>query len=142
MTKKAKIQGKKSPGLAKKQTKRSIAIRKKVSITEGVSKSKHEEKAYALLTEICGFPPQREVKFHPTRRWRFDFAYVEQRIAIEVEGGTWVGGRHVHPSGYRSDCEKYNQAARLGWRVVRVVPELVTRAYFEALFENGGQFKN
>jgi very-short-patch-repair endonuclease len=65
-------------------------------------------------------PPAREHRFHPTRRWRFDFAWVEQRLAIEIEGGLWRGGRHQTATGYRADCEKYNAATLLGWRVLRL----------------------
>lgn len=60
-----------------------------------------------------------EHRFHPTRRWRFDLAIPEHRIAIEVEGGVWTRGRHTRGSGYLADLEKYNAAAALGWTVLR-----------------------
>lgn len=64
-----------------------------------------------------------EHKFHPVRRWRFDFAFVAQKLAIEVEGGVWTGGRHTRGYGYAADCEKYNAATLLGWSVLRYVPK-------------------
>lgn len=64
--------------------------------------------------------PEREVRFHPTRRWKFDFAWPELKIAVEVEGGVWSSGRHTRGAGFIADCEKYNEAARLGWRVFRM----------------------
>ena len=70
-----------------------------------------------LAPELPG--PQREYRFAPPRRFRFDFAWPEHRVAVEVEGGTWAGGRHVRPQGYGRDCEKYNLAVALGWRVFR-----------------------
>jgi len=63
--------------------------------------------------------PEREYRFHPKRLWRFDFAWPESRIAVEAEGGIFVSGRHNRPSGMANDCEKYNAAALLGWKVLR-----------------------
>lgn len=53
------------------------------------------------------------------RGWRFDFAWPEQFVAVEVEGGTWVRGRHGRGKGMELDMEKYNMAAILGWIVLR-----------------------
>lgn len=63
-----------------------------------------------------------EHKFHSSRRWRFDFAFVAQRLAVEVEGGAFSGGRHTRGLGFVADCEKYNAAVLGGWRVLRYVP--------------------
>ena len=46
-------------------------------------------------------------------------------IAAEIEGGTWSGGRHTRGSGYEKDCEKYNEAVRLGWSVLRFTAKMV-----------------
>lgn len=69
--------------------------------------------------------PTPEYKFHETRRWRFDFAWIKKKIALEIEGGTWVRGRHIHPMGFEKDCEKYNEAAILGWKVIRATGSMV-----------------
>lgn len=61
----------------------------------------------------------KEYRFHPERRWRFDYADVEHKIAIELEGGVWVRGRHNRGAGYIKDTKKYNAATVLGWRVLR-----------------------
>ena len=66
--------------------------------------------------------PQAEYKFHPTRRWRFDYAWPEFRCALEVEGGVWSRGRHTRGSGFRGDMEKYNSATTDGWAIVRCEP--------------------
>lgn len=83
-----------------------------------------EELHYQIMGEgIKGF--SREHRFHPKRRWRFDFADVRKMVAIEVEGGTWSNGRHVRGAGYESDCVKYNEAALMGWKVIRVTSTMV-----------------
>lgn len=80
-----------------------------------------------LLAEQLPVWPEREYRFHPTRKWRFDFAYVAEKIAIECEGGTWQGGRHTRGEGFERDCEKYNTAAVLGWRVLRFTAGMLKR---------------
>lgn len=65
----------------------------------------------------------KEYKFHPTRRWRFDYAIPEHKIALEVEGGVWTGGRHTSPKGFLGDIDKYNTATLMGWRVFRTTPD-------------------
>lgn len=69
--------------------------------------------------------PESEYRFHPVRKWRFDYAWPDRKIALEIEGGTWTGGRHVRPRGFERDCEKYNAAALLGWIVLRVTTAMV-----------------
>lgn len=59
--------------------------------------------------------------------WRFDLAYPEQRVAVEVDGGAFVQGRHARGAGMREDCAKISTAAALGWRVLRVLPEQVSK---------------
>ena len=46
-------------------------------------------------------------------------AYPDIMVAIEVDGGTWSGGRHTTGSGFQADCEKVNEAVLMGWKVVR-----------------------
>jgi very-short-patch-repair endonuclease len=67
----------------------------------------------------------REHRFAHPRRWRFDFAFPSVAVAAEVEGGTWVAGRHGRGAGFEADAEKYNEAAIRGWCVIRVTPDMV-----------------
>lgn len=69
-----------------------------------------------------GVEPVKEHLFHPTRKWRFDYAFLDSKIALEVEGGVHTGGRHIRPRGFLNDMEKYNTAATMGWRVLRTTP--------------------
>lgn len=74
---------------------------------------------------------QEEVRFHPTRRWRWDWGSWELMLAVEWEGGTFVGGRHVTGKGFENDCEKANAGQLLGWRVLRFTRAMLAdgRAY-------------
>lgn len=72
------------------------------------------------ILKLAKFPDAvQQYAFHPTRKWRFDFAYPEHKIAIECEGGVWRGGRHNRGGGFIKDTEKYNAATVMGWRVLR-----------------------
>jgi hypothetical protein len=81
---------------------------------------------------ICvglGLPkPVEEYRFHPVRRWRFDYAWPEHLIALEVEGGVFTGGRHTRGIGFVRDMEKYNTAGMAGWRVFRIQPKELTKS--------------
>ena len=63
--------------------------------------------------------PEAEYNFdkYAGRRHRFDWAFIEDRIGVEVDGGTWLphGGRH----GMDADRVKLNLASELGWLVFR-----------------------
>lgn len=75
---------------------------------------------FAELVGRLNLPPfVREFKFHATRRWKFDFAWPELMVAVEIEGSAWGGGRHTRGSGFIADCEKYTRAAANGWFVLR-----------------------
>lgn len=70
-------------------------------------------------------PPKREFAFHPTRKWRFDFAWPDIKLAVECEGGIWTNGAHTRGAHFEGDAEKYNQALLLGWRVLRFTGRVI-----------------
>jgi len=86
---------------------------------------------FAGQLDITCWAYDREFQFHPTRKWRADFVIMDPRgttwgdykswdsILVEIEGGTYSRGRHTRGPGFAKDCEKYNTAAALGWRVFR-----------------------
>ncbi|WP_036663029.1 hypothetical protein [Pandoraea sp. SD6-2] len=91
------------------------------------TKESQLERAFALHCRAHKVvEPVREHRFAPPRRWRFDFAWPEQMVAAEVEGGIWTGGRHTRGSGFQADAEKYNAAALAGWRVFRFTAGMVS----------------
>lgn len=84
------------------------------------------EKTMAFQIRVVKLPkPAREYRFHPERKWRFDFAWPEHKVALEIDGGTWGGGRHTRGAGFEEDCHKLNAAAVLGWRVLRATGGMV-----------------
>ncbi|BDM64565.1 hypothetical protein NFHSH190041_20170 [Shewanella sp. NFH-SH190041] len=84
------------------------------------------EETLALQIRALKLPePVREHRFHAVRKWRFDFAWPELMLAVEVEGGAWSGGRHTRGSGFTKDLEKYSEAMSLGWIVYRVDAALI-----------------
>jgi len=66
---------------------------------------------------------EEEYEFEPGRRWRLDFAWPGQLVAVEIEGGVWSRGRHTRGSGFIGDCEKYNTAVfRRRWDTMYDAP--------------------
>ena len=83
------------------------------------------EESLATLLRWHGLPaPQREYPFAKElgRRFRADFAYPDAHLLIEVDGGSFVAGRHSRGTGFELDAEKASLAATLGYRVIRVTP--------------------
>lgn len=78
----------------------------------------------AILKATCpGF--EKEFRFHPTRRWRFDYCWPDEMVALEKEGGIWQKSRHTTGKGYTGDCEKYSEANILGWCVIRATTDMI-----------------
>lgn len=73
-----------------------------------------EFKQKGLITDYV-----TEHKFHDVRRFRFDWAIVDLKIAIEYEGIFSKKSRHTTVKGYSIDIEKYNLALTEGWKVLR-----------------------
>lgn len=80
-----------------------------------------------MYTHLCelGFTIAQEWPFASGRRWRFDFAILRPKIAIEIDGAVWTNGRHNRGSGYVKELEKFNMASLLGWRVFHFLPSQV-----------------
>lgn len=71
--------------------------------------------------ELVGLPePEREVAFHPRRKWRLDYAWPKHKIAVELQGGIFGKGGHVRGLQYSKDREKMVEAQKLGWIVFEV----------------------
>jgi len=100
------------------------------------AKSEPEERFVISWRSIGGPAFEREYKFHPKRKWLFDFAWPRAMMAVEIEGGAYEGehrGRHMRMTGFLADCEKYNEAAFRYWRVWRLTPDLIQPLLLERL---------
>lgn len=90
---------------------------------------------------LCDGPElEKEYKFCPTRDWRADYRIGS--LLIELEGGVYAkgkdgkqGGRHNRPGGFIDDCFKYNQAALLGYRLIRIATGMATAQYLSQIIE-------
>jgi hypothetical protein len=112
----------KPPLLARRTTIGRVSGKTKAKRPKGV-----KTQATDLFPKFCkleGLPvPVTELRFDPVRKWRFDYAFLEQRVALEVDGGVWTGGRHTRGAGWLRDTEKLNAAAAMGWRLLRCTPQ-------------------
>ena len=79
-----------------------------------------EKNGCFMLTEFCFAKP--------ARRWRFDYVPSPLKIGIEFEGGVFGNGAHTRGKHYSEDCDKYNYAARLGWKVYRFTAKMMDDA--------------
>ncbi len=116
----------------------------------------------SILIQIGGdIPsPEPEYRFHPSRKWRFDFAWPRHLVAVELEGGVYgkhiychvcgtkqrarkkdgslgkpisLGGGHTRFHRFMSDKEKYNAAAMMGWMILRFVRDDILGDPFEMI---------
>jgi hypothetical protein len=87
-----------------------------------------------------GWEVGREIKFHPTRKWRFDWVIVRispqfgrftDNIAIEYDGGVFTGGGHVRGVIFSANAEKLNEAALMGWTVLRFTAPMIRAGMHE-----------
>jgi len=89
----------------------------------------------AFQIKCIGLPiPTEEHKFLEKRRFRFDFAWIDRKIACECDGMPF-GGRHTKGKGFINDCEKFNLATLAGWRILRFVPDTIKDGSAIAMLE-------
>lgn len=90
------------------------------------------ESTLALHIRASKLPtPIREYEFHTDRKWRFDFCWPDQKLAVEIDGGNRVAtiikgkavavGRHTQDADY----SKLNAATLAGYQVLRFTPTMV-----------------
>ena len=97
---------------------------KRATIPQARSKAEAEFELHLKIYKVPGYTT--EFKFHPTRKWRFDFAFIHAMLAVEVEGITYDSGRHQRKDGFEKDLEKYEAAMLAGWTVYRCSPAIIS----------------
>jgi very-short-patch-repair endonuclease len=85
----------------------------------------------AAALNMLGISCEREYRFIKDRRFRFDIALPDHKIAIEFEGGVFTGGRHTRGTGYVNDSKKYNLATMHGWKLLRYTTEITKELNWE-----------
>jgi very-short-patch-repair endonuclease len=85
-----------------------------------VKRRQHTDAQILLQIHLreLGLETEREYSFMPGRRWKFDLASVEQRLAFEADGGKFHGG-HRRGQALEDDYERQNTAIMEGWRILR-----------------------
>ena len=85
------------------------------------------EREYRFAREVVGNAPgvRKRLRAAGLKDWRWDFAWPDQKLAVECEGGVYSRGRHVRGRGFEEDCRKYNAAVTLGWRLLRFTARMV-----------------
>jgi len=77
------------------------------------------EDTFAFQLDAAGLTGYvREYAAIPGRKFRFDFAFLRERLLIEINGGTYNGGSHGRGVGINRDYEKHNLAVINNWRVL------------------------
>jgi hypothetical protein len=102
-------------------------MRKKDLLAQEKASSKRKSKNnYDYFPDECLLlgmdPPIAEYRFCPPRRFRIDFAWPDIKLAVEIEGGLYIGGRHTSVTGFKKDLEKYNLLTDHGWVLLRYEP--------------------
>lgn len=86
------------------------------------------EREYRFVMRELDLPAKglrNKLKELGLKDWRLDFWFPEVRLAVEVEGGGWVMGRHNRGAGFQSDLHKYHTVMAMGGDVYRCDGHLI-----------------
>lgn len=98
--------------------------RKRIVAAQNKAETERQRRVFVAFCVGAGLPaPVAEFRFHDSRKWRFDWAWPDARVALEIDGGAYTGGRHTRGAGFEADIDKMSEAAALGWRIVRTLPK-------------------
>ena len=110
------------------------------NVSKAVPEQSKGEVLFLFQCKAHGLKPIYEHKFAWPRRYRFDFAWPDIKLAVEIDGGNrlavigkdgkpYAVGRHTQADDY----VKLNLAVKHGWRVLRYTPKMVKNG--DAIFD-------
>ncbi len=92
-------------------------------------RTKNERWFISRWKQIGGQIYEREWRFHPDRKWRFDFAFPKIKVAVEIDSAA----HKIYWNSYTRDVEKMNEALLMGWQVFRVTGQMIKKDDIEFL---------
>lgn len=95
------------------------------------AKQNYLEAEETLHQELSDLLIGHERKFQPihTKNWRFDFHIVKLRLLIEIEGGSWSGGRSGKLANKAWSVDRYDKTEELGYKIERFHPDQILSGY-------------
>lgn len=95
------------------------------------AKQDYLEAEETLHQELSDLLIGYERKYQPihTKNWRFDFHIVKLRLLIEIEGGSWSGGRSGKLANKAWSVDRYDQTEELGYKIERFHPDQILSRY-------------
>jgi hypothetical protein len=93
-------------------------------VQRDIGRAERERPLFLAACRAVDIPePVWEWRFAlPEHQWRFDYAWPEARVALEVQGGIFIHGGHNRGPQYAIDMQKFNEACARGWLVLQCVP--------------------
>lgn len=70
----------------------------------------------------------------PNRQYRFDFAHIDSKVAIEIQGGIWIKSGHTSGRGLRNSYEKLNLAHCRGWVVFQLSSDMINYTWLTIIY--------
>ncbi|MRT38764.1 hypothetical protein GJV03_16470 [Acinetobacter sp. RIT698] len=95
------------------------------------AKQNYLEADETLHQELSDLLIGYERKLQPihTKNWRFDFHIVKLRLLVEIEGGSWSGGRSGKLSNKAWSVDRYDKTEELGYKIERFHPDQILSGY-------------
>lgn len=110
-------------------TKKPMTAAEQIKAAQRKAAAERLVKQFRLAWMAAGRVPVSELRTEHrpwiNTRHRIDFAHIQTRVAIEIEGGIWTQGRHTRGEGFEADCLKYNRLTMDGWAVIRLTSSML-----------------